>query len=67
MIWVAPLVNLLLWMVYLTSAFGCIYFFFPHFGGWKSLDSTGRICAVGSAIFCLISGICLVTTTVIPW
>lgn len=66
MVWVSPLVNLFFWVVCFTSAIGCVYFYFPQFGGWGTLDMGGKIIALLCAALYLISGYGLIVTTVIP-
>lgn len=66
MVIVPAVVNLLMWIVYLASAFGCVYFFAPRFGGWGSLDNTGKSWAVACGFVCACAMYGLVTTTVLP-
>ena len=64
--WIHPAANLLLWIVYLVTAFGCIYFYWPTWGGWNTLNAWGKFWAIYCAIMCVASGLLLMYTTPYP-
>lgn len=65
-IWIHPVLNILLWGVYLAGGLGIIYFLAPQFGGWGTLNGIGKLCAILSLIFCSTVGSILIMTTVMP-
>lgn len=64
--WINPICTLILWIVYLGAGIGCIYFFWPAWGGWNTLDTRGKCWAVYCVFMCLVTMALLVYTTPYP-
>lgn len=66
MLWVTPMLNLILWVMYLVSAMTVVWGVCPIWGGWSTLSAEGKTITVISGAVCLISAYVLVTTCVMP-
>lgn len=59
--------NLILWVIYISSAIFCASFIFPSLGGnWKELNFIGKIACITSGLCAIITVMILVNTTVLP-
>lgn len=67
MLWVAPIINLLMWIGYLIGAFILIWGLVPTWGGWRTLDYVGKSIVVCGGIICLVCMGGLATTSVMPF
>lgn len=66
MLWIAPIINMLLWVGYLAGAIALVWGLVPAWGGWPSLDRVGKTITVVGGVLCVFCAYWLVTTSVIP-
>lgn len=66
-VWVSPLFNLVMWVLYLASAMTLVWGLVPWWGGWHTLNGVGKTLVLCSAVVCVVSSYNLVTTSVIPF
>lgn len=66
-VWVSPLFNLIMWVLYLSSAGVLIWGLTPRWGGWHTLNGIGKTLVLCGAVVCTVSSYNLITTTVIPF
>lgn len=67
MVWVMFTTNVLLWVGYLIGAVIFVWGVCPAWGGWHTLNLTGKAITVMGGIAGLGCGLTLVTTSVLPF
>lgn len=67
MLWVAPIINLLMWVDYLVGASILVWGLAPMWGGWRTLDRTSKGIVVCGGIVCFVCMSGLITTSIMPF
>lgn len=67
MIIIPAFLNLILWIVYLSSAMFCASFIFPSLGGdWRELNFIGKITCIASGLCAILTALFMTNTVVLP-
>lgn len=67
MMWVAPIINLVMWVGYLTGTVVLVWGLAPQWGGWNTLTSNSKAGVVLSGAVGACCALGLITTSVVPF
>jgi hypothetical protein len=66
LIWIPTALNLIVWAGLIGGVIIMIWGLYPKYGGWRSLDWTGRVITIAGTICFAACAVALLCTTTIP-